>query len=71
MVNMSAKFDEEAYNGLISIVFTSLFLYMFIVTLNFLFPLPCGAGSTVPREGFDSSVIMPFAWCVVAVTLPI
>ena len=36
-----------------------------------LFPLPCGAGSTVPREGFDSSVIMPFSWCVVAVTLPI
>ena len=24
------------------------------------FPLPCGAGSTVPREGFDSIVIMPF-----------
>ena len=28
--------------------------------LSHLFPLPCGAGSTVPREGFDSSVIMPF-----------
>ena len=39
--------------------------------LSHLFPLPCGAGSTVPREGFDSSVIMPFSWCVVAVTLPI
>ena len=25
----------------------------------------------VPREGFDSNVIMPFSWCVVAVTLPI
>ena len=25
-----------------------------------LLPLPCGAGSTVPRERFDSSVIMPF-----------
>ena len=35
------------------------------------FPLPCGAGSTVPREGFDSCVIMPFSWCIVAVTLPI
>ena len=23
--------------------------------------LPCGAGSTVPREGFDSSVIMSFS----------
>ena len=23
------------------------------------------------REWFDSSVIMPFSWCVVAVTLPI
>ena len=36
-----------------------------------LFALPCGAGSTVPREGFDSSVIMPFPLCVVAVTPPI
>ena len=26
---------------------------------------------TYPREVFDSSVIMPFSWCVVAVTLPI
>ena len=33
--------------------------------------LPCGAGSVVPREGLNSSVIMPFSWCVVAVTLPI
>ena len=39
--------------------------------LSHLFPLPCGAGSTVPHEGFDSSVIMPFSWCVVTVTLPI
>ena len=37
----------------------------------FLFPLPCGATTTVPREGFDSSVIMPFSWCVVTVALPI
>ena len=29
------------------------------------------AGSIVPREGFDSSVNMPYSWCVVAVTLPI
>ena len=36
MVNMSAKFDEEAHNiGLVSIMFTSLFPYMSIVTLNF------------------------------------
>ena len=27
--------------------------------ISHLFPLPCGAGSTVPRERFDSSVIMP------------
>ena len=41
--------------------------------LSHLFPLPCGACtcSTVPREGFDSRVIIPFSWCVVAVTLPI
>ena len=28
-----------------------------------LFPLPCGDGSTFPREGFDSSVIMSFPGC--------
>ena len=44
---------------------------LYFTFLSYLFPLPCGAGSTVPREGFDSSVIMPFSWCVVAVTLPI
>ena len=38
MANMSAKFDEEAHNGLVSILFTSLhivFPYMSIVTLTF------------------------------------
>ena len=35
MVNMSAKFDEEAQNGLVSIVFKSLFPYISIVTLTF------------------------------------
>ena len=35
MVNMSAKFDDEAFNDLVSIVFTSLFTYMSIVTLPF------------------------------------
>ena len=35
MVNMSAKFDEEAHNGLVSIVFTCLFPYMCIVILTF------------------------------------
>ena len=34
-MDMSAKFDEEAHNGLVSILFTSLFLYMAIVTLTF------------------------------------
>ena len=48
---------------------TSVLLY-FTFLLR-LFRLPCGAGSTVPREGFGSSVIMPFTLCVVAVTLPI
>ena len=32
MANMSAKFDEEAHKGLVSIMFTSLIPYMFIVT---------------------------------------
>ena len=35
MDNMSAKFDEEAHNGLVSIVFTSVLPYMSIVTLTF------------------------------------
>ena len=29
MANMSAKFDEKAHNGLASIVFTSLFPYVY------------------------------------------
>ena len=33
---------------------------LYFTFLSHLFPLPCGAGSTVPREGFDSSVIMHF-----------
>ena len=44
---------------------------LYLTFLSHLFPLPCGAGSTVPREGFDSSVIMLVSWCVVGVTLPI
>ena len=35
MVNISAKFDKEIQNGLVSIIFTSLFPYMSIVTLTF------------------------------------
>ena len=34
MVNMSAKFDQEIHNSLVSIIFTSLFPYMSIVTLT-------------------------------------
>ena len=33
---------------------------LYFTFFSHLFPLPCGAGSTVPREGFGSSVIMPF-----------
>ena len=36
---------------------------LYFTFLPHLFPLPFGAGSTVPREGFDSSVIMTFSWC--------
>ena len=35
MANKSAKFDQEAHNILESIMFTSLFPYMSIVTLTF------------------------------------
>ena len=34
MASMSAKFDQEAHNRLVAIVFTSLFPYMPIVTLT-------------------------------------
>ena len=35
MANFYAKFDREAHNGLVSILFTSFFPYMSIVTLIF------------------------------------
>ena len=35
MVNMSAKSDKEIHNSLVSILFTSLFPYISIVTLTF------------------------------------
>ena len=34
MAKMSAKFNEEAHKGLVSIMFTSLFPYMSILTLT-------------------------------------
>ena len=36
---------------------------LYFTFLSYLFPLPSRAGGTVPREGFDSSVIMNFS-CV-------
>ena len=33
---------------------------LYFTFLSHFFPLPCGVGSKVSREGFDSSVIMPF-----------
>ena len=35
MTDMYAKFDEEVHNGLVSILFTSLFPYLSIVILTF------------------------------------
>ena len=35
MANMSAEFDQDAYNSLVAIVFTKLFPYMSIVTFTF------------------------------------
>ena len=35
MANMSAKSDREAHNRLVAIMFTSLLLYMSIMTLIF------------------------------------
>ena len=45
MANMYAKFDEESHNGLVSIVFTSLFPYLSIVTLTFDLWSPKSIGS--------------------------
>ena len=36
------------------------FVILYFTFWSHLFPLPCGVGSTVPGEGFDSGVIMPF-----------
>ena len=33
---------------------------LYFTFLSHLFPLPCGAGSTVPREGFDSKCYYAF-----------
>ena len=33
---------------------------LYFTFLSHLFPLPCGAGTTVPREGFDSNVLCLF-----------
>ena len=53
--------------GTISILFFTLWCHgdsasvlLYFTFLSDLFPLQCGSGSTVTREGFDSSVIMPF-----------
>ena len=35
MANTSLKFDKEAHNSLVAIMFTSLFPYMSIVTFTF------------------------------------
>ena len=34
MVKMCTKFDEEAHNGLVSILITSLFQYMYMPTVT-------------------------------------
>ena len=47
MAYMCAKFDEEAHSGLVSIVFTSLFPYMSIVTLTFDLQAPKSIGFIV------------------------
>ena len=33
-------------------------VFLFFLHLSHLFPFPCGASSTVPREGFDSQVLL-------------
>ena len=48
MVNMSVKFYEETHNGLVSIMFTSLFPYMSIVTLTFDLWPPKSIGIILP-----------------------
>ena len=48
MANMYAKFGEKANNGLVSFLFTSLFLYLSIVTLTFDVWPPKSIGSIFP-----------------------
>ena len=50
MANMSGKFDEEAHNGLVSIVLTSLFPYKCIVTLTFDLHAPCTDRTTAALQ---------------------
>ena len=55
MVNMSAKFDKEIYNGLLAIVFTRLFLCLSIVTLTFDLQPPKSIGSIYTAK-FDKEI---------------
>ena len=63
--------DTERLEVWVSKLWFSLVDSFCILHFVTLFHLSRGAGSIVLREGFDSSVIMPFSWCVVAVTLRI
>ena len=54
MVNVSAKFDQEAHNDLVAIVFTSSFPYMSIVTLTFDLWPPKSIGS----------ILLPWLTCL-------
>ena len=55
--------DERCYNmspwcSIVGATVTVHQFFFYFTFLSHLYPLPCGTGSTVPREGFDSSVIM-------------
>ena len=50
LYNMSGKFDEEARNSLVSIVFTSLFPYMCIVNFTFNLHAPCTDRTTAALQ---------------------
>ena len=54
MVNMSAKFDKEAHNHLVAIMFTSLFSHMSIVTLTF----------DLPPKKLIGSILSPWLTCL-------
>ena len=57
MVNMSAKYDQEAHNSLVAIVFTRLFPYISILTLTIYLRNQLGSSSAKFDQEAQKGVI--------------